>query len=311
MANTRYENFVIANQLKDQLETRLGLLNFASVNPELAAQAGMKVKVNTYTATGGAQNVAEGQGNTQSIEMAYAQKEYAVGTTQARFVYTDEDLMADPFLVEGGIKNLSVAITNKITEDVVAVFQDAAQSMTYASAPSFDNFADALAAMDIKDNATGAEETGGEIFALFNRKMRAVLQKALKDDLKYVEAFIRTGYIGTVAGVNLYVSDAITDDTVVIGTREAVTYFRKKGVETEQDRAQNTRTNTIYGRVVGFAALTDATKCVLIEKASNFSAVASPSGNPATLGWFEKDGDRYFRTADTTVTTGKTYYEKA
>lgn len=270
MANTRYENFVLQNQLRDQLETRLNLLNFATVDDSLQAQAGMIVKVNTYTATGAAQVVAEGSGNTQSIEMAAAQVPYTVATTQARFVYTDEDEMADPFLVEGGIRNLSVAITNKINDSVIAQLtgNSVTNVVNYATAPSFDNFADAVALLGIKDNASGAEQGDAEIFALFNRKMQAALRKALKDDLKYVEAFVRTGYIGTVAGVNLYVCDEIPDDTIVVATREAVTYFRKKNVETEQDRDMNTRTNTLYGRVVGFAALKDATKAALIKKQS-------------------------------------------
>lgn len=311
MANTRYENFVLENQLKDQLETRLNLLNFATINSSLQAQAGMTVKVNVYSATGVAEVVTEGNGNTQSIEMSYQQKPYVVGTTQARFIYTDEDEMTDPFLVEGGIRNLSVAISNKITDAVIAAFESTPNSYTYSTAPAFGDFADAIAALDIKDTATGAEGAGSEIFALINRKQRAVLQKALKDDLKYVEAFVRTGYIGTVAGVNLYVCDEIPDDTIVVATREAVTYFRKKDVETEQDRDMNTRQNYLYGRAVGFAAMTDATKCVLIEKDSHFSSVATPTGNPSTSGYYEKDGTVYSLSTDTSVVSGKTYYTKA
>lgn len=311
MANTRYENFVLENQLKDQLETRLNLLNFATINSSLQAQAGMTVKVNVYSATGVAEVVTEGNGNTQSIEMSYQQKPYVVGTTQARFIYTDEDEMTDPYLVEGGIRNLSVAISNKIADAVIAAFESTPNSYTYSTAPAFGDFADAIAALDIKDTATGAEGAGSEIFALINRKQRAVLQKALKDDLKYVEAFVRTGYIGTVAGVNLYVCDEIPDDTIVVATREAVTYFRKKDVETEQDRDMNTRQNYLYGRAVGFAAMTDATKCVLIEKDSHFSSVATPTGNPSTSGYYEKDGTVYSLSTDTSVVNGKTYYTKA
>ena len=132
MANTRYENFVLENQLKDQLETRLNLLNFATINSSLQAQAGMTVKVNVYSATGVAEVVTEGNGNTQSIEMSYQQKPYVVGTTQARFIYTDEDEMTDPFLVESGIRNLSVAISNKITDAVIAAFESTPNSYTYS-----------------------------------------------------------------------------------------------------------------------------------------------------------------------------------
>ena len=45
----------------------------------------------------------------------------------------------------------------------------------------------------------------------------------------------------------------------------------------------------------------------------NYTAVATPAAeaNPKTESWFEKDGDTYFLTADTTVDNNKTYYSGA
>ena len=42
----------------------------------------------------------------------------------------------------------------------------------------------------------------------------------------------------------------------------------------------------------------------------SYTAVDSPSGNPKTKGYYEKDGDNYVATNDTSVTEGKTYYKK-
>ncbi len=268
MANTRYENYVLSNRLEDQLATHLNLLDFVTINNELTATAGMIVKVNTYSATGEAQVVAEREGNTESIEMSYTPKEYTVKTTQARFIYTDEDEMIDPFLVDGGIKNLSVALTNKLTEQVMTEFGKATLAVNYSSAPTFNDFVDALAMMNHADDATGSESNNHGVFALLNRKSKAMLQKGMKDELKYVEDYIRQGYIGHIAGVPIRVCDVIPEGQIIIATREAVTYFRKKGVETEQERDMNRRINTIYGRMVGFPALTDAGKIVLIKPAA-------------------------------------------
>lgn len=311
--HTRYDNFVLTNQLKDQLATRMNMLNYATVDDSLTANAGMKVKVHKYSASGAAEVVAEGADNTGAITMSYDEAEYTVQTTQAKFVYTDEAQMTDPFLVEGGIRNLSDAITNKVNADIIAELEkaDDAHIVQYSTAPAFGDFVDAIATLDIKDTATGAEPEGGELFALCNKGMRAKLQKSLKDDLKYVEAYIRTGYIGTVAGVNLYYCDAISDDVVVIANRKAVTYFRKKAVETEQKREAGIRTNTLYGRIVGFAALTDATKAALIRKPFTYTAVTNPTGNPAEQGWYVKSDDVYSLTTDTTVQSGTTYYVRA
>ena len=266
--HTRYDNFVLQNQLKDQLLTRMNLLNYATVDDSLTAEAGMTVKVHKYTASGAAEVVAEGEDNTGAITMSYDEVAHTVQTTQAKFVYTDEAQMTDPFLVEGGIRNMSDALTNKVNADIIAQLEgaDDAHTVNWASAVTFADIVDAIATLDIKDQATGAEGAGeGQLFALCNKKMRAKLQKALKDELKYVEAFIRSGYSRTVAGVNFYICDAVSDDTIVIASREAVTYYRKKAVETEQKREPGTRTNTLYGRLVGFAALTDATKVAKVR----------------------------------------------
>jgi hypothetical protein len=267
MPNTRFENYVLENRLSDQLETRMNMLDYVTVNDQLATEAGMTVKVHAYVATGAAEKLEEGEGNSQSVEMSYSTKEYKVGTTQAHFVYTDEDEMADPFLVDGGVRNLSVAITNSVTNDVIAEFGKASLVVYYSGAPKFDDFVDALGMLTVSDNAAGSEDEP-ETFALVNRKSKALVQKGLKDDLKYVEDYARQGYIGHVAGVAIRVNDAVPEGWVIIATKEAVTYFRKKAATTEQEREGNTRKNTLYGRLVGFAALTDEGKCAILKPAT-------------------------------------------
>ena len=50
----------------------------------------------------------------------------------------------------------------------------------------------------------------------------------------------------------------------------------------------------------------------MIDKGTeSFSSVSNPSGNPAALMYYEKDSsNNYFRTTDTTVVSGKTYYSR-
>jgi hypothetical protein len=107
-----------------------------------------------------------------------------------------------------------------------------------------------------------------ELFAFVSPKDVAKIRKALKDDLKYVEAFARQGYVGTVAGWNLYTKKDAVENTIVGGTREAVTLFNKKGTEVEQpprgSEDANVRKNTVISRKYYLAALTDATKAVKI-----------------------------------------------
>ena len=101
-------------------------------------------------------------------------------------------------------------------------------------------------------------------FLLINPAEKAELRKNLKDLLSYSEDFARTGYIGTVAGVPVYVSKAVPAKTAFLANPEAVTLFLKKDVEVEQDRDADKRNNIVYGRVYEVVALTDETKVVKI-----------------------------------------------
>ena len=98
------------------------------------------------------------------------------------------------------------------------------------------------------------------------------IRKNLKEDLKYVESFSRNGYVGTVAGINLYTKKDAVKGTIIIATKEAVTLFNKKGTEVEQpprdSEDANIRKNTILSRKYYLAALTDATKAVKLTIAS-------------------------------------------
>lgn len=268
MANTRYENFVLENKLNELLTTGLEMSQFLTVDTSLVEEAGMTKNVHVYSSTGSGEDVTEGQGNTGAIEMSYVNKPYVVGTYQARFIYTDEDAMTDPYMIDAGLINLSKDIMNDYTAKAIAEFGKATHKV-YTGANTgftFDVFADALAELDLED----ADESG--FFALVSVDDRAELRKAMKDELKYVEANARTGYIGTVCGVAIYTSKAVAAGTIYVANKEAVTAFMKKDVEIAQDRNENTRTNTIYGRNVKVIALTNQDKVCAIVKGAKPSS---------------------------------------
>ena len=153
---------------------------------------------------------------------------------------------------------------NTVNKDIFAEFNKATLAVA-ATDYGFGTFADAVAKLNLE------QIEGVNIFGFVNAADMAEVRKALKEDLKYVESFARTGYVGTVAGVNLYTKKDAVSGTIIIGTREAVTLFNKKGVEVEQvtannrsETAANTRLNTIFSRKYYLAALTDETKAVKI-----------------------------------------------
>lgn len=253
MANTVYENKVLENKIEDILLTTVDMNNYLTPDYSLTESAGMIKQINTYTATGDVEDLAQGEGNTTQIEASFTSKSYTVETTQGRFIYFDEEFLTDPIVVDTGIDGLTKTMTNDFTKKAIEAMNGATLSKNM-TAWDYNNVVDAIAAYPYED------ESG--LFILINPAQKAEFRKNLQDDLKYVEANARTGYIGTVCGVPVIVSKAVPENTGFLATKAAVKAFIKKGVEIEQERDPNTRKNTVYARKVMVIALADATRCI-------------------------------------------------
>ena len=259
MANVVYENIVLEGKIKDFLDTKLDVAQFYTHDDSLTENAGMKKVINVYDATGNVEDLLEGEGNTTEVEVSFTPVEYTASTVQGKFSITDESIMKDPMSLDTGLAKLSAQIVNNINSKFVAELGKATLTSTYtATGITFDNIVDALALV-------GEDDTNYNLF--INPAQRAQLRKNLKDSLQYVEDFARTGYIGSVSGVNVYTSDLVPADTAYLFNVSAVTVFTKKDIEVEVERIANTRNNIFYGRVVNVVANTDLGKVVKLTKA--------------------------------------------
>lgn len=285
MAHKIYDNFFLSNEVEDQFNSHLDLQQFCTVDNSLVGTAGMIRKINVYKATNGTEKLGMGEGNTKSIEVSYTPEEYKILMAQNKFEYYDEQEMTDPMLVPVGTRHMGTDLFNTVNGDIYGEFKKATM-VVLAEKFNFAAFVDAVASLNIESTDNQPEKVAPQTFAFINGADTAELRKNLAEDLKYVEAYARSGYVGTVAGVNIYTKKDATKGTIVVATRQAVTIFNKKGVEIEQERDADHRKNDIYSRKYYLAALTDATKAVKICK-----------GTAAT-------------STDTAVNAGKTYYAK-
>lgn len=287
MANTPYSNFFLSNEIEDQYNSHLNLQQFCTVDNNLVGVAGMTRKINRYSATAGTEKLTKGVGNTKTIEVSFTPKDYVIKLAQNRFKFFDEDAMEDPMIVPVGMRRAGSDMFNTVNDDVYGEFAKATL-VVLASKLNFDAFADAQAMLNLEN----LEDT--TIFAFVSPSDVAELRKELKETLQYVESFARNGYVGTVAGTNIYTKKDATPGSVYVATKEAVTLFNKKGVEVEQnvansrsEEAANKRENYIVSRKYYLAALTDETKDVKIFKGTATAAT------------------------ETTASTSKTYYAKS
>lgn len=290
MANNPYSNFVLANEIEDQFKSHIDHARFCTVDTQLEGEPGMTKNIRRYYAkvtpvAGGAsvkgdqavEKVALKAGNTKIIEMDYGQTPYTVLTAQNQGVWYDEEQMKDPYVGLVIARYAGTDMFNTMNADVIAEFGNTTQSVTVAGGAWFDAFVDAQAMLPSTDESEDVSET----FALVNKMMVAKIRKALKDELKYVEAFARRGYVGTVAGTNIYVdplapytpagSGTNEAGTIYLATKQAVTLFTKTGTQIEAFQMGNRsaadadiRKNTLITRKYYIAALTDERYAVKI-----------------------------------------------
>lgn len=264
--NTLYENFVLENMIEELVASQLDLQSFVKVDNNLQTNPGMKVIINRYTATDATQVLGIGEGNTNSIVASYDDEEYDIKLAQNRFEYYDEEILTDPIAIETGVRKMAAGLFDKMNADIYGEWAKTSQTAD-GTTDVFDGIVDAQALIN-----TEVIEQGVSTFGIIHPKDLANVRKQLKDTLQYVEAFARQGYVGTVAGTNLYVKKNATEGSLVIATPEAVTLFVKTGTEVENvdknnrsETAANVRLNTLFSRKYYVAALTDETKAVIVS----------------------------------------------
>ena len=221
MPNVVYDNFFLSNEIEDQYNSHLDLQQFCTVDNNLTGTAGMTRKIHIYKATDGTEKLKMGEGNTKTITAGYTEKEYKILLAQNRFAYFDEEAMTDPMVVTTGTRHAGTDLFNTQNADIYAAFNDATLTLV-TTALGFDAFVDAAAMLNL-ENLEGVT-----IFGFVNPGDMAKLRKALKDDLKYVEAFAKQGYVGTVGGINIYTKKDALTGKVVLATKEAVTLFTRR-----------------------------------------------------------------------------------
>lgn len=288
--NRPYANTVLANEVEDQFKSHIDHARFCTVDDTLEGTPGMTKAVRKYFAkvttpasgntpastTKGAQAVEKlniKEGNTKFIEMDYGDEDYTVLTAQNQGIWYDEEQMKDPYVGLVIARYAGTDMFNTMNADVVAEFLKTTQTATVTSGDYFSAFVDAQALLPTSDESN---TPGSDAFALVNKFDVARIRKALKDELKYVEAFARRGYIGTVAGTNIYVDPLMTATaqaagTIVLGTKKAVTLFVKSGTQVESFQRgtrssadADIRKNTLITRKYYIAALTDERYAVKI-----------------------------------------------
>lgn len=256
MANTVYANKVLEVKLKDLLTTSVNTRSLMAVDTELTQNAGMVKTINLYTYSGEAEELGAGEGNTNRGSISYVPTDYTVKLVQQAFDYQDEDYMKDNTIVDNMLKSANQVMVNKMTADFVAECGKATLTHT-ATTFGYDAIVDGIAKLNVENES--------DLFIVIPNEWKADLRKDEDYKSARMGEVIYNGQVGTVAGIPVISTKALTDAAYVM-SKEAVKLFMKKDVEVEQDRDADTRTNSVYLRTAYVCALVDATKIVKISK---------------------------------------------
>mgnify|MGYP003505738043 FL=1 len=263
MANTVFNNKVIEAKAKDLLSTAVNTRSLMTVDEDLVQEAGMVKTINVYTYTGEAEELAVGVGNTASKRgsITYAGTDYTVKMVQQAFDYYDEDFMKDETIVDNMLKGANQVMVNKMNSDFITEAKKATLSQTFAKngALGYDTIVDAISKLNLEDES--------KVFVVIPNTWKAALRKDADYKSAQLGEVIYNGQVGTICGIPVICSKALTDAAFVM-TAEAIKLFMKKDVEVEQDRDADKRKNSVYLRTAYVCALVDATKIVKITEAS-------------------------------------------
>lgn len=256
MANTVYNNKVLEAKAKDLLTTAVNTRTLMTVDTDLTAEAGMTKTINVYTYDGNVEELGIGEGNTGKGSITYVGTDYTVKMNQQRFAYYDEDFMKDNTIVDNMLKGANQKMVNKMTADFIGECGKATVAHT-ATAFGYDAIVDGIAKLNIEDES--------KLFVVIPNAWKADLRK--DEDYKSAKMgeVIYNGMVGTVCGLPVIATNALTDEAYVM-TAEAVKLFLKKDVEVEQERGANERENIVYLRACYLVALVDNTKICKITK---------------------------------------------
>lgn len=256
MANTVFENKVIEAKAKDLLTTAVNTRSLMTIDTELAESEGMTKTINVYTYSGTAEELAAGEANTNRGSISYVGTDYTVKRVQQVFDYLDQDFMKDNSIVDNMLKGANQVMVNKMTADFIGEVGKASISSPFTTF-GYEAIVDGISALNIEDES--------QVFVVIPNAWKAQIRKDADYKTARMGEVIYNGQVGTVAGIPVIATKALTDAAYVM-TKEAVKLFMKKDVEVEQDRDVERKKNTVVLTTYYICALADATKIAKLAK---------------------------------------------
>ena len=257
---TKLENLVnpqvLADMISAELPNRIALAPLAEIDRTLEGKPGNTITVPKYGYIGDAQDVAEGE-DLPIAKMSTTTTEVEVKKAGIAVEFSDESVLSgygNP--VGESKKQIEMSIGNKVDNDLFASLRTATLSSTTAGT--------GLAVGDLfAARAKFGENINQAAVLLINSKHYASLAEKIVE-IENTDNVLISGVVGKIAGLQVAISDKLSDNEAFIIAKGALGLLLKRAVMVETDRDIVARTTVIAADEHYATYLKNETKAVKI-----------------------------------------------
>ena len=247
---------VLADMISAELPNAIALAPLATIGRKLQGAAGNTLTMPKYGYIGDAKDVAEGA-DIEISQMSTTTTEVTVKKAGKGVEITDEAILSDYGDTVGEIKNqLKMAIANKIDNDLFTALRGA--TLTATGAVSVAGLLTARAKFGEKVNQPAV--------VVMNANNYVKIASEIVN-LESTDRVLINGVVGKVAGLQVAISDKLSDTEVFIIADGALGIELKRDVMVESDRDIIAGVNVYTANEHYVAYLKDETKAIKVTVA--------------------------------------------
>lgn len=280
MATTKLANLfnpeVVAAMISAKLPNAIRFSPFATIDNTLAGRPGDTITVPKFAYIGDAEDVAEGE-DIPLTALTHTTQKITVKKAGKGIELTDEAVLSGYGDPQGeAVNQLVLSIASKVDADCAAVLQTGTKTKAASAAISYNGIVDAV---DLFEEET--PDPFSKVMFINSKQMTTIRKDANFLSLdKYPApkgAVVLTGCIGSIAGVQIVVSNRIAEaegifknpivqldvDSETGIALPALTIYMKRGVQVETDRDIVAKKTVLTADQHYVAALTNDARVVV------------------------------------------------
>jgi len=257
---------VIGDFISQKLIKLVKLAPLAEIDNTLVGQAGMTITHPFYKYIGMAQTIDElDQVPVGNVDMDTLQATVKKAVKDLGF--SDESILAsNGAVLSEGTRQLAISIADKIDNDIVTLFRGATTTPQVTILNGELDFTQAsLAKLKV---AFGEDLEEATVLLINSTNYGKILAMPEFVAVMQGQAFM-TGHVGHVMGLNIVVSDRLTDDEAYLVRQGAFAIAYKRHVQVESGRAMNVRGFRIGADVHYVTYLRDSSKLAKLTVADS------------------------------------------